>query len=150
MIWNSLLTSSGEWLQGLLGTSLGEPIVYPIQVNSLLGVGLIIVLALWALRAREEAPQLGGWQSWMPLGVTVGVFVLCLGACLTWTPINYTVLFGVQGRYFLPVLPLFLLWVGETKFITLEGDVRRWLVPAQTVLVFLVLCQGFLLYCQGA
>ena len=150
VIWNSLLTSSGEWLQGLLGTSLGEPIVYPIQVNSLLGAGLMIVLLLWALRTREEAPRLNGWQSWMPLGVTAGVFVLCLGACLTWTPINYTVLFGVQGRYFLPVLPLFLLWVGETKRITLEGNVRRWLVPAQTVLVFLVLCQGFLLYCQGA
>ena len=151
VIWNSLLTSSGEWLQGLLGTSLGEPIVYPIQVNGLLGVGLLGLLLLWSLRTREEPPRLGaGWQRWLPPAVALGVFVLCLGACLTWTPINYTVLFGVQGRYFLPILPLGLLWLGDRPLLTLKVEARRWLIPAQTVLVFLVLCQGFLLYCQGA
>lgn len=34
---------------------------------------------------------------------------LAVGGCLLWTPVHYDTLYGLQGRYFLPVLPLLLL-----------------------------------------
>ena len=33
----------------------------------------------------------------------------CCAACWLWTPTHYDTLYGLQGRYFLPVLPLLLL-----------------------------------------
>ena len=32
-----------------------------------------------------------------------------MAGCLLWTPIRYETLYGLQGRYFLPILPLLLL-----------------------------------------
>ena len=35
--------------------------------------------------------------------------LLAVAGCLLWTPTHYDTLYGLQGRYFLPVLPLVLL-----------------------------------------
>ena len=35
--------------------------------------------------------------------------LLAVAGCLLWTPTHYDTLYGLQGRYFLPVLPLLLL-----------------------------------------
>ena len=35
--------------------------------------------------------------------------LLAVAGCLLWTPTHYETLYGLQGRYFLPVLPLLLL-----------------------------------------
>lgn len=150
LVWNTLLVSSQDWLTGLLGTSLGEPIVYPIQVNGLLTLGLALVLALQALGIHGQPPRLKAAHRWGCLGIGLAVSALCLAACLTWTPINYKVMFGVQGRYFLPVISLFLLWLGDTKLVKLEKPCPGGLAFAQAAMTMMVLSQGFLLYCQGA
>ena len=46
------------WLQGVLGTTLGEPIVYRLDVSWLLGVGLVLALLAAALPAQGEQPPL--------------------------------------------------------------------------------------------
>ena len=38
-----------------------------------------------------------------------GRCLLTVAGCLLWTPIRYETLYGLQGRYFLPILPLLLL-----------------------------------------
>ena len=38
-----------------------------------------------------------------------GGALLTVAGCLLWTPIRYETLYGLQGRYFLPILPLLLL-----------------------------------------
>ena len=47
------------WLQGLLGTTLGEPIVYRIDVSWLLGVGLLLAVLAAALPRQDEPALLG-------------------------------------------------------------------------------------------
>lgn len=46
-------------------------------------------------------------------GLCCAAVVLCclltVAGCLLWTPIRYETLYGLQGRYFLPILPLLLL-----------------------------------------
>lgn len=67
------------WLQGLLGTTLGEPIVYRIDVSWLLGVGLLLAVLAAALPAGRppcwDAAQSGHgghlslllcWLCWLP------------------------------------------------------------------------------------
>ena len=65
---------------------------------------------------RESAAALLGGGSPMPALARLWTGLLCLfclgltvGGCLVWTPIYYTTLYGLQGRYLLCFLPAALL-----------------------------------------
>ena len=47
----------------------------------------------------------GGWGA----AAAVCSCLLAVAGCLLWTPTHYETLYGLQGRYFLPVLPALLL-----------------------------------------
>lgn len=148
LLLRSVSAEGASWLQGLLGTALGEPIVYPIAVSWLLGVGLVLVLLAAALPRQEDTPAIsrrlcaGGW---LIVALVVG---LTFFAALSWTPINYTTIFGVQGRYWLPVLPLALILLGNTRIFTVGRSVARPAVMTTLCLTSLVLLQGAGLYAQ--
>ena len=73
------------------------------------------VAALYLLLAFAALPVQGAAR--LPAGrgraACVLAALLCcglaVGGCLLWTPVHYDTLYGLQGRYFLPVLPLLLL-----------------------------------------
>ncbi len=127
------------WLQGLVGGRLGESIAVDIQVSWVLVGGLLLVLVLCCLPSGEDRRLLPAKHR---VGF-LGMVLLCAGAVvlasLTWTPANYRTLFGVQGRYLLPVLPLLLL-AGRGGSLRFARPRRQVLAFAQVVLV--VLCQA--------
>lgn len=133
------------WLQGLLGTTLGEPIVYRIDVSWLLGVGLMLALLAAALPTAESAP-LGRRMAWGTAGILACVALAVLAAALNWTPINYQTLFGMQGRYLLPVLPLALLLLRAQRLVTLRRSAAHGAALAVALLTLLTQLQGFALY----
>ena len=137
------------WLQGLLGTTLGEPIVYRIDVSWLLGVGLLLAVLAAAL-PRQDEPALLGRRSKAGMagmaGICLCVVLAVLAAALNWTPINYQTIFGLQGRYLLPILPLALLLVKSSKKLALRRDVSRAAALCTSTLTMLTLLQGFGLY----
>lgn len=143
---NTLGTQLPVWIQGILGLSLGEPIVYPVNASWAYGIGLVLVLLTAALPAEGAPPRVSGWRRWWLVLLAAGVVGLSLFACLTWTPINYTVLFGVQGRYFLPVLPLVLLALGEEKAVYKKKQLRAPTAFAGISLCALVMLQGLSIY----
>src|SRR5699024_11437491 len=112
-------------LQGLLGTTLGEPIVYRIDVSWLLGVGLLLALLAAALPVQGEKLPLSRRAAWCGAGGLLCVVLAVLAAALNWTPINYQTLFGMQGRYLLPVLPLALLLVRSNRLFTVDRKSTR-------------------------
>ena len=134
------------WLQGLLGTTLGEPIVYRIDVSWLLGVGLLLAVLAAALPRQEEPALLGRRSKAGTAGICLCVVLAVLAAALNWTPINYQTLFGLQGRYLLPILPLALLLVKSSKKLVLRGDVSHAAALCTSTLTMLTLLQGFGLY----
>lgn len=134
------------WLQGLLGTTLGEPIVYRIDVSWLLGVGLLLVVLAAALPRQDEPALLGRRSKAGMAGICLCVVLAVLAAALNWTPINYQTLFGLQGRYLLPILPLALLLVKSSKKLVLRGDVSHTAALCTSTLTMLTLLQGFGLY----
>lgn len=134
------------WLQGLLGTTLGEPIVYRIDVSWLLGVGLVLALLASALPV-QGAPLMLTRRGCA--GVTVLLFcvvVAVLAAALNWTPINYQTLFGMQGRYLLPVLPLALLLLQNNRLFVLRHGIARGAALSVVCFTLLTQLQGFGLY----
>ena len=134
------------WLQGLLGTTLGEPIVYRIDVSWLLGVGLLLAVLAAALPRQDEPALLGRRSKAGTAGICLCVVLAVLAAALNWTPINYQTIFGLQGRYLLPILPLALLLVKSSKKLALRGDVSRAAALCTSTLTMLTLLQGFGLY----
>ena len=134
------------WLQGLLGTTLGEPIVYRIDVSGLLGVGLLLAVLAAALPRQDEPALLGRRSKAGTAGICLCVVLAVLAAALNWTPINYQTLFGLQGRYLLPILPLALLLVKSSKKLALRGDVSHAAALCTSTLTMLTLLQGFGLY----
>lgn len=134
------------WLQGLLGTTLGEPIVYRIDVSWLLGVGLLLAVLAAALPRQDEPALLGRRSKAGMAGICLCVVLAVLAAALNWTPINYQTLFGLQGRYLLPILPLALLLVKSSKKLVLRGDVSHAAALCTSTLTMLTLLQGFGLY----
>ena len=134
------------WLQGLLGTTLGEPIVYRIDVSWLLGVGLLLAVLAAALPRQDEPALLGRRSKAGTAGICLCVVLAALAAALNWTPINYQTLFGLQGRYLLPILPLALLLVKSSKKLALRGDVSHTAALCTSILTMLTLLQGFGLY----
>ena len=134
------------WLQGLLGTTLGEPIVYRIDVSWLLGVGLLLAVLAAALPRQDEPALLGRRSKAGTAGICLCVVLAVLAAALNWTPINYQTLFGLQGRYLLPILPLALLLVKSSKKLALRGDASRAAALCTSTLTMLTLLHGFGLY----
>ena len=134
------------WLHGLLGTTLGEPIVYRIDVSWLLGVGLLLAVLAAALPRQDEPALLGRRSKAGMAGICLCVVLAVLAAALNWTPINYQTLFGLQGRYLLPILPLALLLVKSSKKLALRGDVSHAAALCTSTLPMLTLLQGFGLY----
>ena len=134
------------WLQGMLGTTLGEPIVYRIDVSWLLGVGLLLAVLAAALPRQDEPALLGRRSKAGMAGICLCVVLAVLAAALNWTPINYQTLFGLQGRYLLPILPLALLLVKSSKKLALRGDVSHAAALCTSTLTMLTLLQGFGLY----
>ena len=147
LLLRSVSAEGASWLQGLLGTALGEPIVYPISVSWLLGIGLLATLGAAALpvEGRPLCPQ--GLRARLGSAlVLLCVVGLTFFAALNWTPINYTTIFGVQGRYWLPVLPLGLALLGNTRALTARRELGRGALFAALCLTSFVILQGAGLY----
>ena len=145
LLLRSVSAQGAAWLQGLLGTALGEPIVYPVAVSWLLGCGLLLALLASALPA-VDAPALPARTRLGGAAIVLCVVRLTFLAALSWTPINYTTIFGVQGRYWLPVLPLALAVLGAGRSFAVRRPVARQAVLAVVALTSLVILQGAGLY----
>ena len=80
------------------------------------------------------------------LGIILCVAAASLVVALNWTPINYETLFGMQGRYWLPVLPLALLLAKGNRSVCARRDLSRGAALAVTACTLLTLLQGYSLY----
>ena len=94
-------------------------------------------------RARPGLPARTRAGGWLLVGCVVG---LTFFAALSWTPINYDTIFGVQGRYWLPLLPPALAVFGAGRRFAVRRPVARQAVFAVAALTSLVILQGAGLY----
>ena len=86
-------------------------------------------------------------QLWIA-AVAVLVMLLTAGAMLvSWTSRNSMIIEGVQGRYFLPVLPLFLLLL-KNETVVLKRDISRGILYAFLCMDAFALLRIFTLACM--
>ncbi len=146
LVLNTIQQNMPLYLQGLIGGRLGEQIVTKVEINWILIIAILLCTLLCATRREDDAVYLKGGRRVWSLLIFLGVSALIVFACVTWTPANYTTIFGIQGRYFLPVLPLVLLSLRNNIFV-LKKDIRRQLWFALGCLDILVLYDAFAIIC---
>lgn len=109
LFYNTLLWQAEHYHMTMIGAWLGNVDVV-LEVPYLAVCWFTISLLLLTLRKPGETIKIcGGQRIW--------VWVTCLGCAaailfsmlLAWTPVSSRIITGVQGRYFLPILPIFLM-----------------------------------------
>ena len=102
----SAVENGDHYLRTLVGGSLSY---YTLDLAWGWVVALYLLLFFAALPAQYTRllPD-GSGRLWCALAALL-CCLLAVAGCLLWTPTHYDTLYGLQGRYFLPVLPLLLL-----------------------------------------
>lgn len=144
---NTVTDQLPVYLQGLVGALPGEPIVHKLALSWSLTILLLLVPVCASVRQNEQPVRLSRPVRWVMGLVTASVVLLMVAAALIWTPINATTVFGIQGRYLLPVLPLFLLLLGEQGAFCTRRDVSRGIRAAAVFVSAAAAMESFALFC---
>ncbi|WP_455500171.1 DUF2142 domain-containing protein [Gemmiger sp.] len=102
----SVVQNGDHYLRTLVGGSLSY---YTVDLAWGWVVVLYLLLAYAALPVQGAKPQPAGRTRVWCCAAAALCALLAVAGCLLWTPIRYETLYGLQGRYFLPILPLLLL-----------------------------------------
>lgn len=134
----SVVENGDHYVKTLIGGTLSyfDP---GVQIAWTWVAALMILLVLAWLQPGFELPV---WAKALCLLIGLACCGLAVLGCISWTPTYYTTIYGLQGRYFLPVLSLLLL--ARPKRLLLQTDCTRGLVYAVTLVDLLVLLNAFL------
>lgn len=139
---NTLRDKSGFYLNTMLGGSLGS---LEISVSETLIFGFYTLLLLTLIKEKGEQYQFNLTQKSVFMFVFVMVFFAALGGMLVeWTLVTEDVVGGIQGRYFLPVLPLLCL-AFKSNTIICNKEMNRSIIISTVLLEFYTI-----LYCVEA
>ncbi|MCI8465141.1 MAG: DUF2142 domain-containing protein [Lachnospiraceae bacterium] len=107
LILNTLWNNLDFYFTTMIGGKLG----YVNQEVPFVIVMLFVLLLVWAVCGEERQKESGRYTRFSVAGFSIVAVVtlLIVATGYTWTDIGETVLAGLQGRYWLPVLPLFLI-----------------------------------------
>ena len=139
MCYNTLAWQGEQLYSGMIGGALGN---MDAVLNTPYAVilGLTAILVILALRKPGESIFIQ-WKGRLWIWF---LCLMCLGALmfsmlLAWTPVSSNVINGVQGRYLLPLLPIFLLSLKNDKVVRTDWDDRGLLFAMAAMDIYVVL-----------
>lgn len=138
----TLVTRMAGYVYGMIGGNLGW-LAY--EVDAVLVLFLLGWTMLTALAVKEDKDN-GSVVAVMPVKHRIVSLILCFATVvatllimlLSWTPLGSPVVEGVQGRYFLPVLPLVLVALRNKK-IMLQHNIDHILIGGYCLTNLLVI-----------
>lgn len=124
MFYNTLIWQAEHYHLTMIGAYLGN-IDLVLDVPYLLVVFLSLCLMGLSFRKPGESIVIsGGKRVWIWVLCLSCAGLTCLSMLIAWTPVSSLTIAGVQGRYFLPILPIFLLTI-KNNLIVLSKNVDR-------------------------
>ena len=103
---NTLKLYGGGYLLGFVGSELG---IANIEIPQICSIGLLFAIFILPFFERNEK-SFDKAQKWIINGIAVILILLVVtGLYLTFSPVQYEIVAGVQGRYFIPIFILILL-----------------------------------------
>lgn len=133
IVFRTLRENFSFYVETMIGSRLGWH--HEIFIPTVIIMGFVILLYVGTLR-REEEKYFVGWKEKL-----VSVFIIfCISGLIVFslllgekTDVTATTIWGIQGRYFLPVLPLILLMCRTRKINVYKGG-DQWVFYAIHVL----------------
>jgi uncharacterized membrane protein len=105
-----------------------------LEISSLLLYSFFVLLILSAIKEDREKVHLTNRNRVLITFIVGSVFALvCAAMLLSFTPITSGIILGVQGRYFLPVLPLALLLFRNDKLVLKQNLTQHMIFAAWTL-----------------
>jgi uncharacterized membrane protein len=146
VLWNSYMTSYGDdETQGLIGIFGSADTGYPLSVTF---IYVMMLACLAAIRFKKEDEYEAVPKPIKVLLFVLGVLYFLLvniAIYLSFSPVNFNIVYGVQGRYFLPLLilaPIFTI-----PFLTvLKERQQKVLVYTGVILLLLILVALFITF----
>lgn len=126
------------YLQGILGGLLGW---FTIGMPWWLLFGFFGVLLFSTIEPNGKA-LLGRQKLWIVVIAGAVALLTMTGMMIMWTPVNSDVIEGVQGRYFLPVIPSLLL-LAKNKWIQARKELMPYLLTIALCLELFACCYIF-------
>ncbi len=137
----SLIGNSDFYFNTLWGIYMGS---FQQKVSLYFIVAIILFLLLGVIDMKEDKVQIALWKKLFIIFLCCGVIVLVFtGMLIGWTPNTSTIIEGVQGRYFLPILPLVLiLFAKGNKILTLNTKVDKFVTIGMVMVnvIMMIFC----------
>lgn len=139
---NLLIATLFEWsdiyLFSMLGNALGS-FQDELRLTVALLLPFVLILGLGAIRQEKECiPRMSLRAAMIAFFLSVMALVI-LTMFLAFTRVGFTLIEGVQGRYFLPVLPLLLFGL-QGKAILAQKDYTYPLVYSEALMSAFIVC----------
>ena len=122
---NTLIVYGGDYISVLIGSALGW---LRIKLPWFVIDGFIIIMALSMLNKKDDKYQIKASVKFWALLLFLGSSVLIMYSMFTGhTPIGNPTIEGVQGRYFIPLIPLLYLFF-KNNWLIVDARMDRWIV----------------------
>lgn len=110
---NTFITNIGVWISTMVSSDMGN---FVIKTPSIIWISLLGVFMFEMLCADVNKYQIGRYDYVMPFLVFLGgIGLVATSLYVEWTPVENTVIEGIQGRYFTPLLSCFTLSIIQLK-----------------------------------
>lgn len=137
VVWRTIGQQADEYLSSMIATPLGW---FEIYVSEIVVVGFVLLVLLSVLQKGKTSVQMAVKEKAYAGILVAGMAGMVLAAMLfAYTYVGSDTIRGVQGRYFLPILPLALLLL-QNDVIVIRKDVDRILLLGNLYLQLITIC----------
>ncbi len=77
-------------------------------------MGIILIISTFTEKSNNEVFTHEHKILYFFIAATI-ILIVMLAMALAWTPAGYSTIEGVQGRYYIPIIYLLLIWLQNTK-----------------------------------
>lgn len=121
IVYATIRNGASGYMSTLLGSGMGWSYV---SIPRILQFGLVVVMVFASLQREGEKEQLSAKKKgWFVLAALLCVVAIEGAMLLAYTPYGVNYIKGVQGRYFIPILPLLLVLL-KTDAIVVKKDIK--------------------------
>lgn len=139
----TLLSYGYQWYGEMIGDGYGWLQIY---ISPLITLAYTAVIGIASLNVNGEEHNLCKKTRYTFLGVVVfSSLLVILSMWIFWTPLNYGIIAGVQGRYFVPMMMLMVLLL-KNKTAIIKKDTSKLLMLA-SYLLMVVSCFNIWIEC---
>ena len=129
------IETAGEMTSYYVNTMIGKQLGWlEIEIPYLVIAGFLVLLLISAARKRGEKEMINmGSKVWIGILSGLCCILICFVLLISWTEVGEQVIAGVQGRYFLPVVPMIIL-LFRTKYIVVDEKFDRVIMMSTAIL----------------